>query len=102
MNNSSVKQAEGDKMFCQQIVEAEVIGQDERVVRSIITTLREGSELISHKMMTEEDILDTAIGQVKDIIVLKLRLCLSEVLVLGKTKGKSCSDLASEIEKARF
>ena len=84
-------------MFCQQIVEAETRGRDTAIIRSIITTLREGSELIEISMLECDDVTDAASGQVESIIDGQLAAQLSEIFSTTNTKDKNCDDLAREV-----
>ena len=86
-------------MFCQQIVEAETRGRDAAIIRSIITTLREGSELIDIGMLECDDVTDAASGQVESIIDGQLAAVLTEIFSTTNIKDKNCDDLAREVHK---
>jgi len=84
-------------MLCQQIVENERRGNDLRVVRSIIATLKDGARLIEAQKMDRIDVLDAAIGQIQGIKDPSLRNATKMVFTLDNIKGKGCEELAMEV-----
>ena len=84
-------------MLCQQIVENERIGHDFRVIRSILSTLRDGARLILAKEMDRVDVLDAAIGQIQEIKDPALRNAVKMIFALDNLKGKDCAELGTEV-----
>ena len=87
-------------MFCQQIVENERRGHDFRVLRSILSTLRDGAKLIATREMDRIDVLDAAIGQILNIKDPSLRTTTKMIFMLDNIKGKDCEELAFEVSQA--
>jgi len=85
-------------MLCQQIVENERRGEDIRVLKSIIATLKDGDRLISAKEMDRVDVLDAAIGQAQGVRDSDLKAKMRRIFVSENIKGKTCEKLASEVE----